>query len=55
MRLWWVELRRLFARRLTRLALLLIAGTVVAMVVTAGYGSEKTTAADLSCDVKCVL
>jgi ABC-type transport system involved in multi-copper enzyme maturation permease subunit len=48
MRLWGVELRRLFARRFTKLALLLIVGTVVAMVVTAGYGSEKTTAADLS-------
>jgi ABC-type transport system involved in multi-copper enzyme maturation permease subunit len=48
MRLWWVELRRLFARRFTKLALLLIVGAVAAMVITAGYGSEKTTAADLA-------
>jgi ABC-2 type transport system permease protein len=48
MRLWWVELRRLFARRLTRLALLLIVGAVATMVVTAGYGSEKTAPGDLA-------
>ena len=48
MRLWWVELRRLFGRRSTRLALLLLIGLVAAMVVSAGYGSRKTSETDLA-------
>jgi ABC-type transport system involved in multi-copper enzyme maturation permease subunit len=47
MRLWWVEVRRLFARRFTRLALLLLVGVIGAMVVTAGYGSQKVGADDV--------
>jgi ABC-type transport system involved in multi-copper enzyme maturation permease subunit len=48
MRLWWVEVRRLFARRFTRLALLLILGVLGLMVFTGAYGSHKPSSADLA-------
>jgi ABC-2 type transport system permease protein len=41
MRLWWVEVRRLFARRFTRVALVLLLAVLGLFVFSAAYGSAK--------------
>ena len=46
MRLWWVELSRLFARRFTRLALVLVLVALGVMVFGAAYGSQKPVPGD---------
>jgi ABC-2 type transport system permease protein len=48
MRLWWVEVSRLFARRFTRVALVLLVGILGLFVFTAAYGSEKPSAGSLA-------